>query len=184
MKKKQSIPDIPSNLPPDHQDFLQALKGNVNSLNTRVEDIEDSVQGIAVSGFVKLKTYYRLDPNVGPATTDLFSQNPLSTSPQIVNVSPYIPSALRGKVGAIDVMIEVYPSGSVDQAIFMTKPKGAGGSGNAYTRYGFLKDGFDRWMDEYRVLTDSNGDFEIWANTGTWVPRIARTLLRGIWTTV
>lgn len=184
MKKKQSIPDIPPNLSPAHQDFLQVLKGNVNSLNTRVEDTEDSIQGLTVSGFVRMKTYYRLDPNVGPATAVLFSQNPLSTSPQIVNVSPYIPSVLRGKVGAIDVMIELYPSGSIDQAIFMVKPKGAGGAGDLWERHGFLHEGFDRWMGEYRVLTDLNGDFEIWAHTGVWQPEIGRILLRGIWTIV
>ena len=133
------------------------------------------------SGFVATKTFYRMDPNSGPATTNVFSQNPLSTSPQLVNMSSVIPSFLRGDIGAIEVNIEYYRLQS-SGSIFMTKPRGAPGSGNDWRRFGVLwGTGMERHKEPYTVLTDLNGDFEIWAYTSSWTPRIGRITLRGIW---
>ena len=44
MKKQLSIPDLPSNLPPDHQDFFQALKQNIKEIKVKLKELEERIE--------------------------------------------------------------------------------------------------------------------------------------------
>jgi hypothetical protein len=157
------------------------VSGQIDLNQMPIQDSTPIVSRDSYPGFIACKTFYRLNPNSGPAATGVFAQNPLSTTPQIVNMSGVIPSNLRGDIGAIEVNIEFYRI-DTNGSIFMTKPRGSAGSGNAWTTYGYLFDvGITRQKEPYRINTDLNGDFEIWGHTSPWTPRIGNIYLRGIW---
>jgi hypothetical protein len=135
------------------------------------------------AGFFVGGTYYRADQSAANRRTNVFSQDPLSTTPQIVNMSGVIPSNLRGNIAYIDIWIEFLVSasaGDANRAIWMTKPRGSAGSGDAWTTYGYLFEGLTRQGNEFRIVTDVNGDFEIWSYSGVWQHRVAQIKLCGI----
>ena len=135
-------------------------------------------------GFFVSGTYYRANQRTAARRNSVFSQNPLSTSPQLVNMSSVIPTQLRGNIAFIDIWVEFRDgaAGRSGRSIWMTKPRGSAGSGNSWTTYGYLWEGVTRIADEYRIVTDTNGDFEIWSYTSTWQHRINQIKLCGIGT--
>lgn len=133
--------------------------------------------------FTPCGTYYMLDHNSTLASTSIFAQNPLSATAQIVNMSTFIPSELRGLVIGIDVQMSIYIQGT-SGSIFYVVPRNFTGVIayllNGY-RFGIT---LSRWSEMYTFPTDENGDFEIYNldGTATWQTRIENMYLKGIYT--
>lgn len=140
------------------------------------------------SVFIPTGTYYRMDPGHSTAQTSVYSANPVPTSPVLVDCSSIIPNQLKGLVVALDIQVQFYGIGT-NGAIWMTKRRGETGSGDDWTRHGWLYHGPKtatiglRWHDTYLIPTDANGDFEIWNHSSSlWTTRIDSTYIRGIYT--
>ena len=139
----------------------------------------------SIGGFIPCGPYIRF---VLPLShhTSIFNQDPLSTTPQQVNPNTtFIPEHLYGKIEFLDLWIEsantTGSEGDVERAIFNTRRRGETFTGDAqWQRRGFLHQGATRWYDEYRVVTDDQGRFDIWSYSGVWQHRITRMYVRGI----
>lgn len=112
--------------------------------------------------------------------TALGDTNPLPTTAIVVSGSTFIPEEFRGNIAGLRCRIFTFVIGT-SGAIWMTKPKGASGSGLDWTRFGVLIKDAASIQKDYIIPTDENGDFEMWGYTSTWQPRIYRVRVRGFW---
>lgn len=129
----------------------------------------------------KWGTFYIVNEQSSTAATSIFAQDPLSTDPQTVEPSGSLPTFSHGNIAALRLRIRTIRINS-SGCIFMTKPKGATGSGNDWTRFGVLQNSqADSIYKDFIVPTDPMGAFEIWGYTSTWQPRIERIHIRGFW---
>jgi hypothetical protein len=163
------------------QGTLSNTMGQVSFETMPISEQRPIIERSNVSNFFAWGTYYRVEQTNPIITNNRFAQNPLSTTPQVVNMAAVIPETMRGNVAGVEVWIDsrrLDPSGM----IFMIKPRGAPGSGNDWTNYGYLySNQTSRIAKNYTVSTDLNGDFEIWAYTSGWTPQIAFVYLRGVY---